>query len=111
LRLPQSDSAVISDRKISHYLLSLTHPSGSSKARFFFGVGFRSDEPDHLKETLLTHGRTHPVMKIENNPFGTKYIIESDVLAPNGNYYAIISVWIIGSESDFPYLVTAYPSN
>lgn len=52
MRLPFADQAVVTDRKITHYLLSEEHPEGRAKARFFRSLGFDRDRPDELREAL-----------------------------------------------------------
>jgi hypothetical protein len=44
LKLPNYENAVISETKITGYLLSTKHRDGRSKAEFFTRLGFSSDE-------------------------------------------------------------------
>ncbi len=46
---PNAAAAVVSDRKLSSYLLSATHPEGAPKARFFESFGFSRDDPEALR--------------------------------------------------------------
>ena len=38
--LPNADPAVVEERRIRHYLLSLAHVAGGPKARLFIAHGF-----------------------------------------------------------------------
>jgi hypothetical protein len=51
--LPNIDHAVVSERKLTAYLLSLEHESGRGKARFFHRFGFHPDRWHGLKEALI----------------------------------------------------------
>lgn len=108
--LPNVENAIITEKKLIEYLLSLSHPSGRSKARFFLSIGFKREKYILLCETLLTHARVNEIKSKKSTAFWTKYIIEGDFSAPDGNEYKLISVWIIENQSEIPYLVTAYPS-
>lgn len=44
MRLPEYEQAVIPERKITAYLLALTHRDGRSKAVFFMRFGFPLDD-------------------------------------------------------------------
>jgi hypothetical protein len=43
MKLPNVEAAVISEDKITGYLLSTTHRDGRHKAAFFLGFGFTAD--------------------------------------------------------------------
>lgn len=42
--LPNREKAYVPERKLTSYLLSLTHPVGKSKAQFFYRHGFTLQE-------------------------------------------------------------------
>lgn len=42
MRLPNGARAEIDERKLTDYLLSMTHPIGRFKAKFFQSVGFEA---------------------------------------------------------------------
>lgn len=45
----------------------------------------------------------------EETPFGTRYVIEGPLIAPNGRELQIRTVWFIEEGSRAPRFVTAYP--
>jgi hypothetical protein len=61
MNLPYAKRVRVEQKKIVEYLLSVTHPDGSSKARFFSRFGFAAARWTILAEGLKKHGRTHPV--------------------------------------------------
>ena len=72
MKLPNVDAAVVSEDKITGYLLSPTHRDGRHKAAFFLGFGFAVDAWQTLASALLKHAADHEVAKVENTPFGTR---------------------------------------
>ena len=93
------------------YLLSLSHPVGKSKARFFRGLGFDESTIDQLREELKEVVQRAPVEETERTSHGTKYVVVGSIRTPNGGYVSIRTVWIIEEEGvDAPRFVTAYPA-
>lgn len=109
MKLPNYEHAVISETKITGYLLSAKHRDGRSKAEFFTGLGFSSDAWEDLVKALLRHAAENEVSKIEDSPFGTRYIIEGILLAPDRSGPVVRSVWFIEKGEQIPRFVTAYP--
>ncbi|PIV22101.1 MAG: hypothetical protein COS40_06225 [Deltaproteobacteria bacterium CG03_land_8_20_14_0_80_45_14] len=109
MKLPNYKNAVISQTKITGYLLSIKHRNGRSKAEFFTQLGFSYDAWEDLVKALLQHAADNDVTKIEDSLFGTRYIIEGLLFAPGGRQAIIRSVWFIETGEDIPRFVTAYP--
>jgi hypothetical protein len=80
MRLPNGEQAFIPIEKLSGYLLSETHPTGQSKARFFRALGFTAEHADVL------------------------------IVAPDGRQVLVQTVWIIEPGESRPRFVTAYPA-
>lgn len=109
MKLPNYKNAVISQTKITGYLLSIKHRNGRSKAEFFTQFGFSYDAWEDLVKALLQHAADNDVTKIEDSLFGTRYIIEGLLFALGGRQAIIRSVWFIETGEDIPRFVTAYP--
>ena len=109
MKLPNYEDAVVSETKIRDYLLSTKHRDGRSKAEFFTQLGFSSDAWEDLGKALLRHAAENEVAKIEDSPFGTRYIIEGVLLAPDRTGAIVRSVWFIETGEQNPRFVTAYP--
>jgi hypothetical protein len=53
VRLPNRQQAYVPDTKLTGYLLSLVHPVGRSKARFFRRFGFDDSNVEMLQARWL----------------------------------------------------------
>lgn len=109
MKLPGIESACITEAKLSGYLLSLEHPSGRDKARFFISLGFHPRSPDVLRLALLQHAASHAVSSVQRTLFGTKYVVDGDIRGPAGDAARIRSIWFVEPGDVRPRLVTAYP--
>src|SRR3990172_7907882 len=109
MKLPGLENAVISSEKITGYLLSPTHPNGRHKALFFTRFGFSIDTWEEFADALRQHAGDHYVAKVENSPFGTRYVIDGEILSPDRRNPLIRSVWFRTGNATKPYFVTAYP--
>ena len=68
MKLPNVEAAVVSDDKITGYLLSPTHRDGHHKAAFFLGFGFTRDAGQTLAAALLRHAADHEVARWRARP-------------------------------------------
>ena len=109
MKLPNLQAAMVSEEKITGYLLSTTHRDGRHKATFFLAFGFSADAWQVLAAALRKHAADYEVAKVENSPFGTRYVVEGALEAPDGRTPTIRSVWFIETDEPVPRLVTAYP--
>lgn len=109
MKLPFSDRLEISQTKVVQYLLSSTHRAGRGKAKFFSAVGFEDSSWEMLAQALKQHAKNNLVLQTEETPFGTRYVIEGPLLAPNGRELQIRTVWFIDTGGGPPRFVTAYP--
>jgi hypothetical protein len=109
MKLPEYEQAVVSETKITEYLLSDTHPEGKEKAAFFVRFGFSADEWEVLADALCQHAARHEVTKVVESKYGQRFVIEGELQTPDERNPEIRSVWIIENDDDVPKLVTAYP--
>jgi len=109
MKLPEYASAMVPESKIVDYLLSFSHPDGRGKALFFSRFGFAVAQWQVLADALRQHAAAHSVVTVDQTAFGTRYVIEGPVTAPNGRTPSIRVVWFIASGEAIPRLVTAYP--
>jgi hypothetical protein len=110
MKLPHHENAVVASEKLTHYLLSPSHPVGQSKARFFRAHGFTGENWAVLEAGLLALARSEEVAETEVTPHGTKYVLIGSVPAPAGGGVLLRTVWIIDQGQDVPRFVTAYPA-
>ena len=109
MKLPNAKTAVVSEEKITGYLLSKTHRDGRHKATFFLGYGFTPDAWRTLAASLLKHAADHEVARIEHTHFGDRYVVEGTIATPSGRTPRIRSVWFLETGQAVPRFVTSYP--
>jgi hypothetical protein len=107
--LPNRELAQVPEKKLREYLLSMSHPVGHAKARFFLSIGFSPDRWEVLSGALLRHAVELEVVQAEPNRFGTRYLIEGRLASPDGRDPRVRSVWFIETGEVIPRFVTAYP--
>ncbi|OGE29722.1 hypothetical protein A2772_03065 [Candidatus Daviesbacteria bacterium RIFCSPHIGHO2_01_FULL_38_8b] len=109
MKLPQADKAIISREKLTDYILSESHPVGSSKARFFRGLGFNETNVGKLAKLLLRIPKENDIKNVRKFSYGTNYVIGGTIETPNGKTVKIITVWFMKTEKTKPSFVTTYP--
>lgn len=101
----------VDDRKITHYLLSDSHPEGAPKARFLKHFGFATHAPDELRRALIGHAHDHAVSTSRVTEFGSVFEINGRLTSPDGQNPWMLVVWMIDNGTDFPRFITAVPSH
>ncbi len=109
MNLPNRNEAYIPPAKLHHYLLSLTHSTGQSKARFFHRFGFRKMNAELLETELLSLAQSRNVSFETVTPFGVKYVIDGSLQTPSNDVITVRTIWIIEHNGRRPRFVTAYP--
>jgi hypothetical protein len=109
LRLPGARLAQVDTAKVSGYLLNLSHPDGSGKARFFMGFGYDPAHPETLAADLRQHGQAHEVSETVESAYGVRYTVDGELKTPDERVPLIRTIWIIERGSEVPRLITAHP--
>ena len=109
MKLPNLERAIVRPEKITHYLLSETHPVGRHKAKILMDFGFSVQSWQALEEALRRHARQHEVTHVAATPFGSAYTIDGPLEAPDGRAPRVRTVWFVETGQLVPYFVTAYP--
>lgn len=109
MKLPHVDRLEISKAKVVQYLLSSAHRAGKGKAAFFSAHGFTVSTWETLSKALRQHALDNAVMLTEDTEFGTRYVIEGPLVAPNGRQLQVRTVWFIDEGDQSARFVTAYP--
>src|SRR3954467_2246398 len=110
MRLPNRHQAFIAPEKVVDYLLSTAHRDGRHKASFFNKFGFTIDKCEELTDALLRHVDLYEVAKVEESPFGTRYVVDGMMTMADGRTAFVRTVWFIETLSEIPRFVTAYPT-
>jgi hypothetical protein len=109
MSLPNSEKAYVPDQKLKAYLLSETHAIGRAKAKYFRGLGDTESNAEQLADALLAIVKSEEVREKVTTDYGTKYIVDGDILTPGGTVVRLRTVWVIEPHDDRPRFVTAYP--
>ena len=97
--------------KVRDYLLSMEHPVGRGKARFFLALGFNRNEWSILQQALLSVATEAKATALPASPYGQKYEAHATLQGPRGQAAEVVTIWIILTGEAFPRLVTAYPGD
>lgn len=109
MKLPHLEHAHVPKEKIVNYLLSPTHRDGRSKHDFFVRFGFIPERWEQLADALLQHASEHEVASQQQTVFGVRYVINGELICPDGRRPLVRVAWFIDPEENVPRLVTAHP--
>ena len=109
MKLPGAERAVVEASKVRDYLLSDSHPVGRFKAAFFAALGYSAANWEGLAADLRRHAMDNEASASEANEYGQKYEVRGNLLGPAGKTAAVVAVWIVRRDEDFPRFVTAFP--
>jgi hypothetical protein len=110
MKIPHNEKSYVSEQKLTEYLLSETHAVGKSKAKYFRALGYNEANFRKLQEALADIAKSCEVVQEVPTSFGTKYIVDGQLLIPNGDTVRVRTIWIIEPIDDSPRFVTAYPT-
>lgn len=103
--LPNAELARVEPTKVLGYLLAVREQD--DKSGLFARFGFRREAWEELRDALLQHGRSQPVVEIEQTPFGVLYTVVGPLRAPR--WPIVRTVWEIRKSQVSPRLITAFP--
>ncbi|MGO9093463.1 MAG: DUF6883 domain-containing protein, partial [bacterium] len=72
-------------------------------------LGFMGDAWEKLAKSLLQHAAENEVAKVEDSPFGKRYIVEGKLFGSGDKTAVVRSVWFVETGEHIPRFVTAYP--
>lgn len=64
---------------------------------------------DLLEKSLRDIAKSNEVIETESSEYGTKYVIDGEIEAPNRKAIKLRNVWLIEKGGKRPRFVTAYP--
>ena len=97
---------IIPDAKLTQYLLIPRQEDDKSK--FLAQAGFTQDNPDQLKQAILTLIQTNDAISDRQNKYGTYYRVEGDLIGSNRTL-AVVTVWIERTQDGTIQFVTLKP--
>jgi hypothetical protein len=111
MRLKNAHLAIISEEKLTGYVLSTTHRDGRHKARVFLSaLGLTAEDADVLCKALADAVRHEEATETGKNVIGTLYPIDFPMATASGSA-RVMSGWIIRHGEDFPRLTTCHVIN
>ena len=110
MRLPNAYLAMVEREKITEYLLSSNSTDSQHKADFFSRFGFNSGHWHDFARALVNQGAEHEVVRLVETVYGLRYHVDGIIETPDGRNPRVRTVWQVDVRSDFPRLITAYPS-
>lgn len=110
MNLPNYEKVYVPKQKLSNYLLSEIHAVGKAKARYFRSLGYTEENADQLADALLMIAKSEGVSQEVTSRYGTKYIIDGELVTPIGTRVRLRTVWVVESYGERPRFVTAYPA-
>jgi hypothetical protein len=111
MKIPNRRNAEVTESKVLDYLLSLGHPEGESKAKFFLRWGFTLEAWTMLAAALVKQANDNDYTSAVKGRYGTKYIVVAPIVAPKGTTPPVKTIWIVSEDEEFPRLITAYPAS
>ena len=106
MKLPPG--AVITDDKIRDYLLNAGNAQNRGKAALFTAFGFVREQWQILAAALVRHPIDNEILTTTVSPHGTKYLVQCNLVSPDGRNPCLTSVWIVDTGGTIPRLVTAH---
>lgn len=108
--LPSVPPPFVEEKKVTNYLLSDTHPQGRSKSHFFRAFGFTPEQWQQFADALCVQGTQGESVGTVALPDSVQYVIEGELISPDGRTPRIRTVWETRSTDPCPRLITAYPA-
>lgn len=84
--------AIISQEKLTHYLL--VFKPQDDKSKFLAQAGFTLDNPLILEQAVREIIATEPATLDGTNEYGTFYRVEGNLKGSNGQSLAVVTIWI-----------------
>jgi hypothetical protein len=109
MKLPHASRAQVPEAKIVKYLLNPEHRVGKSKAAFFLSFGFRAEKWQELADALRKHAEENEIVEAEETPFGTRYVVDGTLIAPDGSRLNVRSAWFIDKTKVTARFASAHP--
>lgn len=106
--LPNSDRALIDERKLIEYALNPDHARGGDKARqFAAALGYDRSNCDILVAQMRKALGAHEAVLVRQDGYGRHYRVDLTLAGPRGKAQ-IRTGWLVDRGSDVPRLTTAY---
>jgi hypothetical protein len=110
MKLPQAQSAVISESKLVENLLNPTHQDNGGKAGFSLALGFSLENREEFATALRQFAAGTEIAEMVESPYGAKSVLDGWLHGRDNGQAMVRTIWIIDRGMNIPRLVTAYPA-
>ena len=102
------NDAIISDEKLSRYLL--VHKTRNDKSQFLAQAGFTAQNPESLRTAIRTLIESAEAVEDRTNEYGTFYEVKGELIGTNGKTLFVTTIWLRKqSDGEFQF-VTLKPA-
>jgi hypothetical protein len=108
IQLSNGALAVITQEKLTDYLLNTGHKRGGTKARLLERFGYTVQNWRRL-EVDIRSGLETEVDAVRTTEYGIRYDILMTLQTPLGVPLTLRTIWQIDDGTDVPRLITLYP--
>jgi hypothetical protein len=108
MELPNRALAVITEEKLTDYLLNTRHKRGGTKARLLEQFGYTVLNWRQLEADIRSCLGTE-VDFMRTTEYGARYEIRMTLQTPLGVPLTVRTIWQIDDGTDVPRLITLYP--
>jgi Domain of unknown function (DUF6883) len=108
MQLPNRALAVITEEKLTDYLLNIGHKRGGTKARLLERFGYIVQNWRQL-EADIRSGLGTAVDVVRTTEYGTRDEPRMTLQTPLGMPLTLRTIWQIDDGTDVPRLITPYP--
>jgi hypothetical protein len=105
MKLP-TDS-LISPEKLTNYLLAPR--KRNDKSQWLLQGGYSAGNWRILEKNLRSQFLSLDAVPAEDTPFGQFYEIAGELVGPNGNHLAAITIWMVEKATGIIKFITMYP--
>lgn len=108
-KLPNAEQAQVSLEKLRDYSLNPQHHKGGHKARVFASaLGLTAADAALLREMILAAVLTAEAQSGRADEHGSRYTVDFEARALQGNVVTIRTAWIIDAGDSVPRLISCY---
>ena len=102
-----SPNAIISERKLTEYLLN--YRKRNDKSLWLLKAGYHTENWNRLERDIRSQLLTLEAVFVEENQFGIVYEITGTLNGPNNKSLNVRSIWMKEYESELTKFITMYP--
>ncbi len=107
--LPNAENAIVSEDKLTAYLLDIGHRRGGSKAKLLLSLGYEVRHWQRFAHDLRSQHLIAEVIDQRETSWGRRFEIVAPLTGPSGDTVMFRSIWQIDLGTDYPRLITMYP--